>query len=638
MSRYIDGFANQPAKEKLITIWERWAAYGLAALFMMAGSYLMISKHNAFETRTYDFARFAQAIWNIPNGRFLYTSISDNNILGNHFSPLLALYTPLLLIWPDERILLIAQIGVVAITGLVLSRIVADKHPRLAPLFLLAFYLNPYVHEVSLFEFRRIVPAMPFIALAAYTIYKKRYGLTFFALLAVLMGKEDMGLVVSAFGVYITFFKRQWKWGVPLLLGGIGWTIVASLWIIPAIGRPGNDAKLYPQLFYFDYLGSTYEEIFATLKSDPLILIRHAFQWERLAALGRFFLPLGIVLPFLSPIFALMITPVLSYLLISNDPDMYLLEKWYTAPLLPILFAAIGLGMARLSAKKARWIVLFLLGTTLIGFFISSPAPAGGRYNPDLYNVTTHDQSVAALITAVNNEIPSDAKIAAQVRILPHLALREHIYHYPWTAAVPIEEIDYFVLDRTTFSHPYTIPEINQIITDLIADPVNVVRLEGDEIYLIEPNSKPEPAFAVNQIAEEAMKLEQFDLAVKDANGLYRPVTDTPLHLQTGDEIRVNLYWQALQSPNAERTISLRIAQNGGLIAQYDGWPVQGNRPTSWWQSDWSLRDTYYLTVSDEAANGEASLDILLYDSYTQERIPFDNGDEILSLHQIIID
>lgn len=598
----------------------------------------MISKHNAFETRTYDFARFAQAIWNNLHGHPLYTSISDNNILGNHFSLILALYTPLLLIWPDERVLLIAQIVVVAITGLILSRIVADKHPRLAPLFLLAFYLNPYVHEVSLFEFRRIVPIMPFIALAAYAIYKERYGLTFFALLVVLMGKEDMGLVVSAFGVYLTFFKRQWKWGLPLLLGGIGWTVAASLWVIPAIGRPGNDAKLYPQLFYFDYLGSTYEEILATLANDPLILMRHAFQWERLAALGRFFLPLGFVLPFLSPIFALMITPVLGYLLISNDPDMYLLEKWYTAPMLPILFAAIALGMARLSAKKAMWVVLFLLSTALIGFFISSPAPGGGRYNADLYNVTAHDRSVAVLVTAVSTEFPTDAKIATQVRVLPHFALREHIYHYPWTANVALEDIDYFVLDRTSFSHPYTIPEINSIITDLIADPENVVHLEGDEIYLIEPNGESLPAFEVNQIAEEAIKLERFDLAVKGADGLYRSVTDTPLHLQAGDEVRVNLYWRALQDVEAERTVSLRIGQNGGLIAQYDSWPVQGSRPTSWWQSGWTMRDTYYLTISDDAADGAATLDILLYDTYSQERVPFDTGEEILNLHPIIID
>ena len=125
MSTYAHSLAKHPAKEKFVDFWERWAVYLLAALFVLLGSYLMISKHNAFETRTYDFARFAQAIWNTLHGQPLYTSISDNNILGNHFSPILALYAPLLLIWPDERVLLIAQIVVVAITGLILSRIVA---------------------------------------------------------------------------------------------------------------------------------------------------------------------------------------------------------------------------------------------------------------------------------------------------------------------------------------------------------------------------------------------------------------------------------------------------------------------------------------------------------------------------------
>jgi len=50
------------------------------------------------------------------------------------------------------------------------------------------------------------------------------------------------------------------------------------------------------------------------------------------------------------------------------------------------------------------------------------------------------------------------------------------------------------------------------------------------------------------------------------------------------------------------------------------------------------MRDTYYLTISDDAADGAATLDILLYDTYSQERVPFDTGEEILNLHPIIID
>lgn len=615
--------------------WNRWGIYLFAILFIVLGSILWLNKHNAFQTRTYDFARFAQAIWNVWHGEPLFTSISKNNILGNHFSPILALYAPLLLIWPDERILLIAQVIVMAVTGLILAKIVQDKHPALAPLFLLAFYLNPYVHEVTLFEFRRTVPAALFIALATYALYKKRDGLLIFSLLMVLLTQEDMGLLVSAFGAYLLLFERKWKLGLPLLIGGVAWTFVISFWVIPAIGRPGNEAKLYPQLFYFDYLGSNYQEIAATLLADPLILFRQVLQLDHLAALFRFFLPLGIVLPFLSPGLLIVILPTLAYLLLSNDPDMYLLEKWYTAPILPIVFAAIAIGLTHLSAKWAGRAVAFLLICSMIGFFVSSPAPGGGRYIPDLFTVTAHDRVALALV----EEVPPDAIVATQVLILPHLALREHIYHYPWITQMPLEDIEYLIFDRTAFSHPYNNEEINAIITDTVADPSFVVHLEGDGVYLIEQGGEPLPSFPVNETAEGTINLSRYDLAIKGEDGLYRPVSDAPLMLRPGDAFRVNLYWEALAAPNAERTVSLRVTDPGGtLLAQHDGWPVDNLKPTSWWQTGWQLRDSIYLTIDPAATAGPASLDVLLYDSYTQENVPFSGGKEVLRLHPIIIE
>ncbi len=620
---------------QLKTVWNRWAIYIFALLFIILGSILWLNKHDAFQTRTYDFARFAQAIWNVWHGDPLFTSISKNNILGNHFSPILALYAPLLLIWPDERILLIAQVVVMAVAGLILAKIVQDKHPTLTPLFLLAFYLNPYVHEVTLFEFRRIVPATLFISLAVLAIYKKKYTLMVFALLMVLLAKEDMGLVVSGFGVYLLLFERKWKLAIPLIIGGIGWTLIASFWVIPAIGRPGNEEKLYPQLFYFDYLGNNYEEIAATLLSDPLILFRQAFQLDHVAALGRFLLPVGLVLPFLSPGILITILPVLGYLLLSNDPDMYLLEKWYTAPILPIVFGAIAIGLSRIAPPWANRATAFLLICTGIGYFISSPAPGGGRYIPELFTVTEHDKVALALVA----EVPEDAIVATQVRILPHLAFREHIYHYPWITQMQLEDMEYFVFDRTSFSHPYNPEEINAIITDTVADPDFVVHVEGDGVYLVEQNGEPLPSFPVKETAEGTIRLNRYDLAVKEEDGLYRPTSASPLVLHPGDEIRVNLYWEAMAAPHAERTISTRVSlPNGMLIAQHDGWPVNNLKPTSWWQAGWQLRDSVYLTIDAKAAPGTASLDVLLYDSYSQDIVPFANNQEVLQLHPIIIE
>jgi len=55
--------------------------------------------------------------------------------------------------------------------------------------------------------------------------------------------------------------------------------------------------------------------------------------------------------------------------------------------------------------------------------------------------------------------------------------------------------------------------------------------------------------------------------------------------------------------------------------------PVDGSRPASWWQPSWKIRDVYHLNIDPNASLGPASLDLVLYDSFAQERILFDGND-----------
>ena len=194
----------------------------LALLFTIILTTFLINKHNAFNTRTYDFARFSQAIWNVLHGRFLFTSIDYRSILGNHFSPYMAFLAPLLLIWPDERALLFAQAASVGVAGLILALILYRHHPRLAPWFLLAFYLNPAVQNLTLFEFRRVVLVMPFLALALFALDRQKRLLMLAALLVALLGKEDIGLFVSGVGLYLLLAQKGLVVGPVVNRLGVG--------------------------------------------------------------------------------------------------------------------------------------------------------------------------------------------------------------------------------------------------------------------------------------------------------------------------------------------------------------------------------------------------------------------------------
>jgi uncharacterized membrane protein len=614
--------------DRLNQLWLRYGIYALALLFFGVISVFLVNKHNAFNTRTYDFARFSQAIWNTLDGRFLFSSIDGRSILGNHFSPYMALLSPLLLVWPDERVLFLIQAASVAVAGLLLALILRRQHKALAPWFLLAFFLNPAVQQMALFEFRRVVLALPFLALALYTVAVKRRWLMLLALLLALLGKEDIGLFVFGVGLFLLIFQRDWRWGVAMLILGLAWSLVVSFWVIPAFRTPGSE---YPQLFYFDYLGNSYKEIATTLQHDPLILPRQLLSVERLSALWRLLLPLGLFLPFLGAEWLLIALPSLLLLLLSGDAEIYGLLKWYPATILPVFFAATAVGIGRFQLVKARWLTAWLLLATAVGYWLYSPLPGGAQYDPALYQVTDHDRLGLAMV----EEVPEGASVAAQPHYVPHLAQREHVYHYPWIK-IGQENVDYFLLDPQSSPYPYGEDEITAEINSFLADPAFTPIAEADGIYLFQQGGAGEPTFPSDAVAEGTMQLQAFAIAVEDDLGIYRPLDQLPLVLKPGQSFRVSLYWQALAAPEAERTVSLRAADGTGwLYAQHDGLPAAGSKPTSWWQPGQQVRDVHYLTLAPDTPFSPLSLDMLLYDTFSQELISWEDGQEVQNLVEI---
>ncbi len=620
-------------------LWDWWAngaAIVLTVLFVVVFSWLMFRKHGAFNTRTYDLARFDQAIWNTLHGRFLFSTIGNQSILGNHFSPFLAALAPLFLVWDDVRVLFVVQTVSVAVAGLFLYKMVRCRHPSLAPLALLAFYLNPTLHEVTLFEFRRDVPGMPFLAMAFYGLYSRKRWLMMVGLGLALLCKEDVGFIVFMVGFYLLVFARDWKWGIPTMVLGGAWVVVVSLWVIPAFAPAKNGPSVYPQLYYYDYLGSSYQAVADTLLRQPMVLFQRLFSLERLLALGRVLLPLGFVLPFLAPEWLLICLPSMAYMLMSNEPTIYRLEEWHTAFVLPVFFAAIAVGLGRISERWARWLVLALLVSTGLGYLLFSPAPLGGKYDPALYKVTEHHRLADQVIAAV----PAKASVATQALYVPHLSHREQIYHYPWIV-IGLENTDYLVLDRHSNPYPFTPDGINEEIDNLLADPGYVVELEADGIYLFRRRvcgalGPCNGTFPVNRTIDHSMYLLGVEVAVQDQAGLLRPVGNAPIELIPGQQLRVDLYWQAVAVPNAERTVSVRIADSSGaLVAQHDGWPGQGKKPTSWWQEGWKIRDVHYLAISPEARPGSASLDVLVYDSHSQDIVPYEDGSKVTTVCEV---
>ena len=173
----------------------------------------------------------------------------------------------------------------------------------------------------------------------------------------------------------------------------------------------------------------------------------------------------------------------------------------------------------------------------------------------------------------------------------------------------------------------------------MVADPGLTVRFEGDGAYLFQRDGPALPGFEVEAEAEETILLERVEVAVAAPEQAFEPVVAAPATVRPGETVRVYLYWRALGKPPGERTVSVRLMRpDGQIVVQHDMQPSSGARPTSWWEPGWYFRDVYVLTVPEGTTAGPATVAVTLYDSFTQEPVPFSSGEVVLSLVPVEIE
>ncbi|MFW5941244.1 MAG: YfhO family protein [Chloroflexota bacterium] len=106
-----------------------------------------------------------------------------------------------------------------------------------------------------------------------------------------------------------------------------------------------------------------------------------------------------------------------------------------------------------------------------------------------------------------------------------------------------------------------------------------------------------------------------------------------------GADLNASLIWRALGSIPADYTVFVHLLlEDGRLLAQHDGVPAHGTRPTNSWAEGERLLDEHLLTVPPDAPPGQrARLVAGLYETATLERQQFDNGQETVLLCTVTI-
>ncbi len=90
-----------------------------------------------------------------------------------------------------------------------------------------------------------------------------------------------------------------------------------------------------------------------------------------------------------------------------------------------------------------------------------------------------------------------------------------------------------------------------------------------------------------------------------------------------GGTLRLTYIWYARERPTAIYAVFNHLMTvDGVLVAQQDGWPREGNWPTTFWLPGDYVEDHYVLTIPPDAPSGPYRLSVGMYDATTGERLP----------------
>ena len=495
-----------------------WGVGAVALMTAVLQGALGIQQFKQYYMGAYDLVIFDQAIRGYAHGHMPVSVLKDVHdaaqvipgyghtfsILGDHFSPILALAAPLYWIWNSPMVLLVAQAllfgaavpSVWAFTRRAVAKVAPDRYAvRVAYLIAIAYGISWPLQMASQAGFHEVGFFVLLSAIMIERYQAGRIGVAVACALGLLLVKEDCGYVVAAFGLLLMFNRdrdrRRRLIGALLAVGGVGAAVAIERWWLPAFGgRPGF-------YWYYDQLGPNLPSALWKIVSDPVYAFDIASRpADKVHTLLLLLWPL-LFCCLLSPLSVLAI-PLLLERAFSSKPEHWRTDQHYNAFLAVILTTAAVDGAVRIWSLAIRWRdrrapdragplprtagrwALGWAGAVLLCAAVmvfQSPMPLGSVFFPNAWKANTFTTAANRAIT----EVPSDSGcVEADNDIAPHLSSRTRVLLLD---AVP-RGCPWVVLQTDTVSYPFSAPAVEQSRAQwLVADGYQLV-FSSDQVFV----------------------------------------------------------------------------------------------------------------------------------------------------------
>jgi uncharacterized membrane protein len=398
---------------------EPWLFVMVVLLAVSMAMYSVV-RYNTFAAGL-DLSLFDQAIWHYSHFQAPMSTIKGFDLLGDHFHPTLALLAPLYWIWSDPRMLLSAA-GLLVAASIVPVFIFARARLGRLESYLIAFAYGVFwgLQIGAGYEFHEVELGPLLIALAILLADRERWG-WFYLVIALTLGvKEDMGVFVAFFGVYL-LARREWWRGLALIAIGVGWYELATRVWIPDL----NPTHTYGYWTYGELGKNLPSAVWSLIKAPWRLFTIGLSPSIKVHTLLYLFAPFAF-LSFCSRWFILAI-PLLAERFLSTRSALWDTSFMYSMTIAPVLACSAAQGLANLR----RWLPPRFQGSTrllapaaaavsLLCTFTISYSTFRILIRSSFYRVTSTERAAAAAVA----HVPPGVPVIANDALLTHLMHR----------------------------------------------------------------------------------------------------------------------------------------------------------------------------------------------------------------------
>lgn len=455
-----------------------WLTYPLFA----ASGYIIVAQYLKYLSFHFyvDFSHWAQILYNISiSGRPVSLSVElmvpgTINYLSVHFVPLIYFLAIPFKLWPYNETLIGLNflLMISAVIPLYKFALICYQDKRFALFCALLLLWYPTFQYTILYEFEMLRFSIPIILWMLYFWQKRKMiGYYFFVLLAVLV-REEVGLTIMMFGLYLIFIEKQRPTGVISALIGLGAFFSITKMVMPALRTTGSPEHIAAAWFYA--FGRTPGEVIGNIILRPGLTLSTIFEPVKLANVFMLFLPL-LFIPLFAPTVLISTLANLGVGILSGSITHVSYMLYYLSPSIPFVFFAFIKGWPRLLTWLKNWMykrnsgqsvdlnsaamaavlsgllaanVFFGPSPISLQFWFKDIKPAPFRtqnFHYSVYKITEHHRRAEEFYKL----IPNTAVVSAEQFLTPRLYKKRGIMVFPQIESLDGKiKADYVFIDK----------------------------------------------------------------------------------------------------------------------------------------------------------------------------------------------